>query len=91
LLLKRIGLTVKNIIELHAFLGLIVDVLCVAFDAFEFFVLLDFGVSWRLIQISQRELIRGSAPSLEIIANFCVTGFELILHPSQIHYAVTQT
>ena len=91
MLLKRIRLTVKNVIELHAFLGLIVDVLCVAFYAFEFFVLLDFGVSGRLIQISHRELIRGSAPSLEIVANFCVTGFKLILHPGQIHYAVTQT
>lgn len=80
MLLKWIGLTVHNVVELHAFLGLIIDELCVAFDAFELFVLLDLGVSRGLIQIPHRELVGGSTSRFEIVTDFGVAGFELILH-----------
>ena len=57
LLLERIRLTIHNVIELHAFLGLDIDVLRVTLNAFELFMPLDFGVSWRLVQIPHRKLV----------------------------------
>lgn len=57
LVLKWIRLAIENVIELHAFLGLNIDELCVALDAFEFFMLLDFGMSRRSIYVFHIPLI----------------------------------